>query len=122
MLTASLGHAETPAANRPAKVALYAAVGPELTVYIVDANSAHLVKQASVTLPQNVQEAWPHPSRRYLYVAWSNNVSGKAGRHGITAFRIDPTSGALQPHGRPISLTARPVFITVDIPGSHILV
>ena len=94
------------------KVALYAAVGPELTTYSVDVEAASLVKQASVTLPQNVQEAWPHPSRRYLYVTWSNNVAGTAGRHGVTAFRIDPASGALQPHGQPISLAARSVFMT----------
>src|SRR5204862_6649259 len=69
-----------------------------------------------------VQEAWPHPSRRYLYVTWSNNLRGKAGRHGVTAFLIDPVSGALHPHGEPISLAARSVFMTVDIPGDHILV
>src|SRR5262245_29446898 len=62
MLTSSLVYAQTPAAGGPAKVALYAAVGPELTAYILDVDAARLVKQASVTLPQNVQEAWPHPS------------------------------------------------------------
>ena len=122
MLTATVVGAQTPAADARAKVALYAAVGPELTTYNVDVKAASLVKQASVTLPQNVQEAWPHPSRRYLYVTWSNNVRGTAGQHGVTAFRIDPASGALQPHGQPISLAARSVFMTVDIPGNHIVV
>jgi 6-phosphogluconolactonase (cycloisomerase 2 family) len=75
-----------------------------------------------VTLPQNVQEAWPHPSRRYLYVTWSNNVGGKAGRHGVTAFRIDPAHGTLESHGLPISLAARSVFMTVDFPGNYILI
>jgi 6-phosphogluconolactonase (cycloisomerase 2 family) len=75
-----------------------------------------------VMLPQNVQEAWPHPSRRYLYVAWSNNVRGAEGRHGVTAFRIDPKSGALQAHGEPIALAARSVFLTADAPGRHIVV
>jgi 6-phosphogluconolactonase (cycloisomerase 2 family) len=104
------------------KTALYAAVGPELTAYSVDIEGATLAKQASVTLPQNVQEAWPHPSRRYLYVAWSNNVGSAAGRHGVTAFRIDPATGVLQQHGQPISVAARSVFITVDIPGEHLIV
>jgi 6-phosphogluconolactonase (cycloisomerase 2 family) len=49
-------------------------------------------------------------------------VAGKAGRHGVTAFRIDSATGALQPHGQPISLAARSVFTTVDIPGNHLLV
>src|SRR5258708_40054776 len=59
----------------PFRVALYAAVGGELTQYDVDVESATLTKQGSVTLPANVQYAWPHPSRRYLYVAWSNGGS-----------------------------------------------
>lgn len=122
IVTATVVLAQTPPSGGKAKVALYAAVGPALTTYDVDFATASLVKRASVTLPQNVQEAWPHPSRRYLYVAWSNNVGGAAGQHGVTAFGIDPVSGALQQHGQPISLTARPVFITVDIPGNHIVV
>ena len=80
MLIAAGASAQPPASGTSTKVALYAAVGPELTTYRVDVESASLVKQASVTLPQNVQEAWPHPSRRYLYVAWSNNVPGADGR------------------------------------------
>ena len=122
MLTSTVLHAQTLASDAKARVALYAAVGPELTTYNVDVEPASLVKRASVTLPQNVQEAWPHPSRRYVYVTWSNNVRGKAGQHGVTAFRIDPVSGALQPHGQPISLAARSVFITVDIPADHLIV
>lgn len=114
MVIATAILAQTPA---PAKVALYAAVGRELTAYHVDVEAATLVKRASVTLPQNVQEAWPHPSRRYLYVTWSG-----AGQHGVTAFRIDPASGAFAPHGQPIGLAARSVFISVDIPGNYLVV
>src|SRR5678816_3883592 len=99
MFGATVIGAQTPPSSAKAKVAVYAAVGPELTTYNLDVDAASLVKQSSVTLPQNVQEAWPHPSRRYLYVTWSNNVAGAEGRHGVTAFRIDPATGALQPHG-----------------------
>jgi 6-phosphogluconolactonase (cycloisomerase 2 family) len=115
-----LAQRQTSSADK--RTALYAAVGPELTTYTLDTGGATLARQASVTLPQNVQEAWPHPSQRYLYVAWSNGVGGAAGQHGVTAFRIDPANGALQPHGRPISVAARSVFITVDIPGNHLIV
>jgi 6-phosphogluconolactonase len=107
-------------AQTSARVALYASVGPELTHYQVDVDSASLVKSESVTLPDSVQYAWPHPSKRYIYVAWSNG-SG-ADHHGVTAFRIDPASGAMHPHGNPISLPARPVHITTDIAGTHLLV
>ena len=49
-------------------------------------------------------------------------MGGKAGQHGVTSFRINPANGALQPHGQPVALPARSVFMTVDIPGSHILI
>ncbi len=107
-------------AQTAVKVAVYASVGPELIHYQVDVDNASLVKRATVTLPDSVQYAWPHPSKRYIYVAWSNG-SG-ADHHGVTAFRIDPASGSLSLHGNPISLPARPVHITTDIPGTHLLV
>lgn len=114
----------------PARTVLYAAVGAELTLYDVDPASATLTGRSSVSLPANVQEAWQHPSRKYLYVAWSNGgasytsiggVVPKNDRHGITAFLIDPASGALLPLGNPISLPSRPVFITTDIDGTHVI-
>ena len=83
-----------------AKVALYSAVGDELTHYEVDVEGAALVRRKTVKVPANVQYAWPHPSRRYLYVATSNRGPGlKADLNQISAFRIDPGSGALEPHG-----------------------
>jgi len=107
------------------KVALYANVGADLTHYDVDVAGAALIKRATVTLPANVQYAWPHVSRRYLYVASSSSASGygKAGtEHHVTAFRIDPATGALTRHGEPIRLPTRPIHMTTDIPSEHILV
>jgi 6-phosphogluconolactonase len=112
------------------KVVLYAAVGAELTQYDVDVDSAALVKRGSITLPGNVQEAWPHPSRRYIYVAWSNGGPSNlpagspvpsGNQHGLSAFRIDPATGALLPHGQPAPLPSRPIHVTTDIPGTHVL-
>lgn len=114
----------------PGKVVLYAAVGAELTQYDVDVDGTTLVKRGSLTLPANVQEAAQHPSKQYLYVAWSNGgpsnlpqgASAPSGsQHGLTAFRIDPASGALLPHGQPASLPSRPIHVTTDIPGTHVL-
>jgi 6-phosphogluconolactonase (cycloisomerase 2 family) len=107
------------------KVALYANVGADLTNYNVDVAGAALIKRATVTLPAGVQYAWPHVSRRYLYVASSSSASGygKAGtEHHVTAFHIDPASGALTPHGQPIPLPTRPIHISTDIPSEFILV
>jgi 6-phosphogluconolactonase len=107
------------------KVALYANVGADLTHYDVDVAGAELIKQATVALPAGVQYAWPHVSRRYLYVATSSSAPGygTAGtEHHVTAFSIDPASGALTPHGAPIRLPARPIHISTDIPSQYILV
>src|SRR5580700_2789910 len=108
------------------QVALYANVGPELTHYDVDVAAATLTRRGTVTLPANVHYAWPHASRRFLYVATSDSASGLGGvvgsNHHVNAFRIDPESGALSPHGDPIALPSRPIHMTTDIPSEHALV
>ena len=114
-----------PAQSSEGKVALYANVGPELTHYEVDVAGAALIKRGTVTLPAGVQYSWPHANRRYLYVASSSSASGygKAGtEHHVSAFRIDPATGALTPHGAPIRLPTRPIHMTTDIPSENILV
>src|SRR5580700_9959749 len=107
------------------KVALYANVGADLTHYDVDVAGAELTKRATVTLPAAVQYAWPHASRRYLYVASSSSAPGygtQGTEHHVTALAIDPASGALTRHGEPIRLPARPIHISTDIPSENMLV
>jgi 6-phosphogluconolactonase len=107
------------------KVALYANVGANLTHYDVDVDGAELIKRETVTLPAGVQYAWPHASKRYLYVASSSSAPsyGPQGTdHHVTAFAIDPASGALTQHGAPIRLPTRPIHISTDIPSEYMLV
>ena len=107
LATAAVAPRSSFAQGAPRKSALYSSVGPVLTHYDVDVEAAALIQHASVTLPANVQYAWPHASRRYLYVASSSSApgTGPAGtEHHVSAFRIDPASGALTPHGNPIRL------------------
>src|SRR5437016_13886506 len=108
------------------QVALYAAIGPELTHYAVDVEGATLTRRGTVTLPANIHYAWPRASGRHLYVASSDSASGVGGvvgtKHHVTAWRIDPASGALSPHGEPIALPTRPIHMTLDIPSENILV
>ena len=121
-----------PGSAQTARGVLYASAGAELTQYDVDAKDASLVKKSSIRLPANVQYAWAHPSEKYLYVAWSDGGASVAApgtavvprgmRHGVSAFRIDPKSGALQALGQPISLAARPIHLSVDRSGTHVLI
>src|ERR1700755_2326945 len=107
------------AAQSAQKVALYANVGNELIHYDVDVDKAELIRKGSVKLPASVQYAWPHASRRYLYVATSSSASGygPAGtEHHVTAL------SALPQHGEPIRLPTRPIHMTTDIPSENILV
>lgn len=116
----SSGSAPTPRSTgqplRTEKLVLYAAVGPELSQYEVDVEGATLVKRGSVSLPGAIQYAWPHPSREYLYVAWSN---GALGQHGVSALGTAP---ALRLLGPATSLRSRPIHVSTDISGTHLLV
>jgi 6-phosphogluconolactonase len=105
-----------------AKSVFYASTGPQLTLFGVDVAEAALEKRGTVGLPANVQYAWPHPSKRYLYVVSSDGGPGVAGTtHVANAFRIDPRSGSLQPQGEPRSLPSRPIHASVDAFGEYLL-
>jgi 6-phosphogluconolactonase (cycloisomerase 2 family) len=124
VLSLSLGMAaaggRAAAASAANREVFYAATGSELAQYSVNAADASLTRDGSVTLPFAVQYVWPHPSKKFLYVAWSNGMQGD--RHGVTAFRIDPATGGLSPHGTAIELRHRPVHLTVDANATHVLV
>jgi 6-phosphogluconolactonase (cycloisomerase 2 family) len=113
------------------RTVLYAAVGAELTQYDVDVENATLVRRDSIRLPANVQEAALHPSRRHLYVGWSNRgasagdpgaTAAAAANHGLTAFKVDAASGALTQDGPAAPLRSRPIHLTTDVSGAHVLV
>ncbi len=107
-----------------AVIPFYASVGPKLLRYSLDVASAGLTRQESITLPANVQYAWPHPSQRFLYVVASNTQPG-SGPMGITgadknhyaiAFAVGP-GGKLSEHGPRRLLPARPLHVTTDQAG-----
>src|SRR6476661_1690142 len=111
--------------GRSPGLALYANVGPVLTHYDADLVNAELIQRDSVRLPAAVQYAWPHRDRRHFYVASSDNVPGNVqtgAEHHVTAFRIDPITGALSQLGDSMRLPARPIHLTLDNESQHILV
>src|ERR1700722_16226113 len=104
---------------------LYASVGADLMHFTMDVDAATLTRRETVSVPANVQSVWPHASRQFLYVASSDSASGMgiAGtNHHVSAFRIDPASGTLSPHGAAIPLPHRPIHMATDIPSQHVLV
>lgn len=104
------------------KTVYYASVGPALTLYDVDVENAALTARSTVTLPADVQYAWPHPSRRMLYVVSSNGGPGATGdRHFASALSIDPASGALREAGEPVRLPSRPIHVSVNAGGVYLL-
>jgi 6-phosphogluconolactonase len=103
------------------KTVLYASIGPALTLFDLDGDA--LVKRTTVTLPANIQYAWPHPSRKYFYIVSSNGGPGVAGdKHYASALRIDPASGALTPHDQAQMLPSRPIHTSVDQAGQYLLI
>lgn len=108
--------------NEPVTLALYANAGSTLFHYDIDVETGALNRKESVKLPAGVQYAWRHPSARFLYVACSNGSPGVLGTvHRVVALRIEP-GGALQSHGDPVALPSRPIHITTDVPGEHVLI
>jgi 6-phosphogluconolactonase len=110
-------------------IPFYASAGPNLTLYRLDVAAGSLAQAGSVTLPANVQYAWPHPSRKILYVAASNGQPGSgpmgtAGadkNHYALAFAVG-ADGALTPHGERRLLPSRPLHLTTDQTGAFLFI
>ena len=133
-LTAMLGAlpaSALPGANAWASGAIpfYASTGPNLMLYGLNIDAAALTPIGSITLPANVQYAWPHPARKILYVAASNGqpASGPTGaagadkNHYALAFRVAP-DGTLTPHGERRLLAVRPLHISTDRAGEFLFI
>jgi 6-phosphogluconolactonase (cycloisomerase 2 family) len=100
---------------------LYSAVDDEITSYRLDVQAATLARGKSIRVPAFVQYAWPHPSRRYLYVTTSNRGPGlKADQNHVSAYRIE-SDGALVPHGEPVALRQRATHMRLDPAGRFAL-
>jgi 6-phosphogluconolactonase len=112
-----------------ATIPFYASTGPNLTLYGLNVDAASLTPAGSITLPANVQYAWPHPSRKILYVAASNTQPGSgpmgaAGadkNHYALALAVG-ADGTLTPHGEHRLLAARPVHISTDHAGEFLFI
>lgn len=110
-------------------IPFYASAGPKLTLYGLDAAAASLTPTGSITLPANVQYAWPHASRKFLYVVASNTQpgSGPMGATGVDknhyaiALGVGP-DGALSEHGPRRLLPSRPLHVSTDHAGRFLFI
>jgi 6-phosphogluconolactonase len=117
------------AAHAQNTIPFYASVGPRLNLYDLDAAAATLTARGGAVLPANVQYAWPHPSRKFLYVAASNGPPGSgpmgtAGadkNHYAVALQVG-ADGTLTEHGPRRLLPVRPLHITTDHDGSFLFI
>jgi 6-phosphogluconolactonase (cycloisomerase 2 family) len=105
-------------------IPFYASAGPKLTCYGLDVAEASLSSLGSITVPANVQYAWPHPSRKFLYVVASNTQpgSGPMGptgadkNHYAIAYAV-AADGSLTEHGPRRLLPSRPLHVSTDHAG-----
>jgi 6-phosphogluconolactonase (cycloisomerase 2 family) len=118
-----------PALAAGSTLPLYASTGPELTLYDLSVDTASLTRRSSIRFPANVQYAWPHPSRKFLYIAASNGqppsgptgVAGGDTNHYAIACRI-AADGSLTEHGERKLLPVRPLHISVDRSGRFLFI
>ena len=98
---------------------IYANVGPRLLRYRIATDGLSLVELGEPTiLPEEIQEAWQWG--RFLYVASSDEHTAATPRnHYLHAFAVD-SSGALERIGD-ARLRHRPIHISVDARGEHVL-
>lgn len=107
-----------------ATLPFYAAIGPNLTLFALDPKTAALTQKSTVTLPSNLQYAWPGPGGKFLYAVASFNVMGapdQGGGHCAQAFRVG-ADGTLTAHGALVKLAHRPIHCTVDRAGRYLLI
>ena len=110
-------------------IPFYASAGPKLTLYGLDVAAATLTPAGSLSLPANIQYAWPHPSRKFLYVVASNTqpgsgpmgATGADKKHYAMAFSVGP-DGALTEHGPRRNLFARPLHVSTDHAGRFLFI
>ncbi len=106
-------------ANR-VRADIYANLGPRLLRYRIADGGKSLVELGEpIVVAEEIQEAcqWG----RYFYVASSDeHTAANPQNHYLNAFAVD-SSGALEPIGEVVRLRHRPIHITVDHRGEHVL-
>jgi 6-phosphogluconolactonase (cycloisomerase 2 family) len=106
--------------QRSVRADIYANVGPRLLRYRIADDGRSLAELGEpIIFPEEVQEAWQWG--RMLYVASSDaHTAANPRNHYLHALEID-SAGGLAPLGEAVRLRHRPIHITVDQRGEHLL-
>jgi 6-phosphogluconolactonase (cycloisomerase 2 family) len=105
------------------RIALYAAVNDVVHHYEVDVDDLSLHQRGAIVAPARVQYAWPDRGGTVLYVASSDGGPGRVGTtHALSAFLIDPVTGALDEHGAAVAIPERPIHVSLTNDGRYALV
>jgi 6-phosphogluconolactonase len=127
VMTSVVACAPAPSASaRPeptpsAGTVFYASVGADLGLYTVDATALTLTQDTVTRAPASVQYVWVHPALPVMYVAYSNRSTAND-THGVAVYGIDRATGRLSELTDPVTLDNRPIHISVDPAGRHLLV
>jgi 6-phosphogluconolactonase len=103
---------------------IYASKGAVMTHFDIDVLTGSLTARSTMTFPYAIQYAWPHPTRRILYVAWSKatTTDGPIGDQGVSTVLLDEAGRLDSVLGSPLLLRKRPVHLSVDPPAQYLLV
>jgi 6-phosphogluconolactonase (cycloisomerase 2 family) len=108
----------------PSRTIVYSGLGNVLEAFSLDLATGVLRRVQSLSLPAQIQYAWPNRARTILYIAVSNagpTARVKRAEHFIQAFVIRGT-GTLAALGAPVQLGNRPLHLSLDREEAHLLV
>ena len=99
-------------AAAPGQSVVYSSVGPVLTIWDLDVDAATLTKRDTRDASRIHDGGDPSPFEedhlhRLGQIPGGFQIHSQPHEHGMSAFRIDPATGALTPHGPSV------------IPGEH---
>jgi 6-phosphogluconolactonase len=106
------------------KCRVYASEGEKLIGYDLNCDDATLVRKWSLTLPASIQAGCFHPTKPFFYLALSKAVYVAAvplEEHYLMAFKMESGS-TLTRIGKIISVPHRPLHISPDKTGEHLVV
>lgn len=96
---------------------IHVSIGASMVTFAFDADRMQLAPLDTVALPSRVRYACLHPQAPVLYAACGPGDMPNV----LCALRRD-AQGALHPLGDPVALPARPMEITADRGGQHLVV